>query len=125
MSARHQVNGRIVLFAGSLAKIRSGRRNEISSFVAGPVLRFCNFTSGLAVKVKSGPDVFADALVLLRPGYCRHSFPDIVDLTATWPRCLMGQARATTSSLRDALARFPFAVSSTGIDRAVRYAAAS
>ncbi|BAR62955.1 hypothetical protein NK6_9821 [Bradyrhizobium diazoefficiens] len=29
-----------------------------------PVLRFCNFTSGLRVNVKSGPDVFADALVL-------------------------------------------------------------
>ncbi|WP_164934950.1 hypothetical protein [Bradyrhizobium zhanjiangense] len=32
--------------------------------------------------------MFADALVLLKPGYCRHSFPDIADLTATRPRAL-------------------------------------
>jgi hypothetical protein len=63
VSARHQVNGRIVSFASLLVKVRSGRRNKFSSFGAAPVLRFCNFTSNLAVKVESGPDVFADALV--------------------------------------------------------------
>jgi len=39
--------------------------------------------------VESGPDVFADALVLLKPGHCRHSFSDIADLTATRPRALL------------------------------------
>jgi len=45
---------------GSLFQNRSGRRNRFSSFGAESLLR--NFT-GPKARMKSGPDVFADALV--------------------------------------------------------------
>jgi hypothetical protein len=41
---------------------RSGRRNRFSSFGADPS-KVRNFTGGSLLTVKSGPDVFADALV--------------------------------------------------------------
>jgi hypothetical protein len=41
---------------------RSGRRNRFSSFGAD-LLELRNFTGVQSSKVKSGPDVFADALV--------------------------------------------------------------
>jgi hypothetical protein len=58
-------NGWIVLsrgspFKGSLFENRSGRRNRFSSF--GADLKVRNFI-GPKAQVKSGPDVFADALV--------------------------------------------------------------
>ncbi|MGY8682525.1 hypothetical protein Q2941_32815 [Bradyrhizobium sp. UFLA05-153] len=46
-----------------LVKVRSGRRNKFSSFGAVRLYRLRNFMSSLAAKMKSGPDVFADALV--------------------------------------------------------------
>jgi hypothetical protein len=53
-------NGWIVFREGSLSQNRSGRRNWFSSFGAESLLR--NFT-GPNARLKSGPDVFADALV--------------------------------------------------------------
>ena len=61
VSARHQVKRLDRPFGSSLFENRSGRRNRFSSFGADPVwLR--NFT-GANAQVRSGPDVFADALV--------------------------------------------------------------
>ena len=53
-------NGWIDFRESSLFQNRSGRRNEFSSFGAESLLR--NFT-GPKARLKSGPDVFADALV--------------------------------------------------------------
>ncbi|MBN8992789.1 MAG: hypothetical protein J0H42_31510 [Rhizobiales bacterium] len=53
-------NGWIDFRESSLFQNRSGRRNELSSFGAESLLR--NF-AGLKARLKSGPDVFADALV--------------------------------------------------------------
>lgn len=53
-------NGWIVFRESSLFQNRSGRRNRFSSFGAESLLR--NFT-GPKARLKSGPDVFADALV--------------------------------------------------------------
>ena len=71
-------NGWIVFRKSSLSQKRSGRRNQFSSFGADLPVR--NFT-GPKPGLKSGPDVFADALVLrnaLFPGKLRfpeRSFP--------------------------------------------------
>jgi hypothetical protein len=62
VSARHQVKRLDRGFEGfALSKNRSGRRNKFSSFGAdlGP-----QFHRRSSPQVKSGPDVFADALVL-------------------------------------------------------------
>src|SRR5882757_3785347 len=53
-------NGWIDFRKSSLFQNRSGRRNRFSSFGAESLLR--NFT-GPKARLKSGPDVFADALV--------------------------------------------------------------
>jgi len=53
-------NGWIDFRESSLSQNRSGRRNGFSSFGAESLLR--NFT-GPKARMKSGPDVFADALV--------------------------------------------------------------
>lgn len=53
-------NGWIDFRESSLFQNRSGRRNKFSSFGAESLLR--NFT-GPKARLKSGPDVFADALV--------------------------------------------------------------
>jgi hypothetical protein len=53
-------NGWIDFRESSLSQNRSGRRNKVSSFGAEALLR--NFT-GPKARLKSGPDVFADALV--------------------------------------------------------------
>ena len=53
-------NGWIDFRKGSLFQNRSGRRNKFSSFGAESLLR--NFI-GPKARLKSGPDVFADALV--------------------------------------------------------------
>src|ERR1700704_2111849 len=61
-------NGWIDFRESSLFQNRSGRRNRFSSFGAESLLR--NFT-GPKARLKSGPDVFADALVprdISRPG---------------------------------------------------------
>jgi hypothetical protein len=69
VSARHQVKRLDRFFKGVRSyENRSGRRNRFSSFGADLMIR--NFTGGLKasigfeLQVKSGPDVFADALVL-------------------------------------------------------------
>ena len=54
-------NGWIVFRGSSLLQNRSGRRNEFSSFGAG--LRRSAISPGPKPGVRSGPDVFADALV--------------------------------------------------------------
>jgi hypothetical protein len=67
VSARHQVDGRIGFQAALPLVLRSGRRNELSSFGADPLfgLQFCQ---GVTAAARSDPDVFADALVLGVPG---------------------------------------------------------
>ncbi|SMX59136.1 conserved protein of unknown function [Bradyrhizobium sp. ORS 285] len=61
MSARHQVNGRIELQGSFAAAGRSGRRNRISSFGADRAFGLQSHER-LTARVRSDPDVFADAL---------------------------------------------------------------
>ena len=62
MSARHQAKRLDRIFEGfALLENRSGRRNKFSSF--GADLRGPQFHRRSKAQVKSGPDVFADALV--------------------------------------------------------------
>jgi hypothetical protein len=72
VSARHQVK-RLDRISEELAlSNRSGRRNRFSSFGAG-ILNCSQFHRGQKPGLKSGPDVFADALVPLgraRPPEC-------------------------------------------------------
>jgi hypothetical protein len=67
VSARHQVNGRIGLEAASLR--RDGPAEE-TSFLRSVQIRcsVCSFTEARLPKVRFGPDVFADALVLFGQG---------------------------------------------------------
>ena len=64
-------NGWIEFRKGSLFQNRSGRRNRFSSFGAESLLR--NFT-GPKARMKSGPDVFADALVPRNVSYSPERF---------------------------------------------------
>jgi hypothetical protein len=65
-----QTAGSYFLKSSLFCEKRSGRRNRFSSF--GADLKVRNFTGLTSLKVKSGPDVFADALVpmpaLIKPG---------------------------------------------------------
>jgi hypothetical protein len=85
VSARHQVKRPDRSFEG-LASIenRSGRRNGFSSY--GADLKVRNFTT-VFVRVKSDPDVFADALVP-RPV---HIVPGA--LNRQNPKCILSDRR--------------------------------
>jgi hypothetical protein len=71
---------------------RSGRRNKFSSFGADP----CGpqFHRRSNAQVKSGPDVFADALVLLKPQPKRRGVPISPDprTRSNRPRLQAGEA---------------------------------
>jgi hypothetical protein len=61
VSARHQVKRLDRAFEGfALLEDRSGRRNKFSSFGAD---LWSAISPAIFAQVKSGPDVFADALV--------------------------------------------------------------
>jgi hypothetical protein len=66
---------------------RSGRRNKFSSFGAGPLfgLQSCQ---GVTAAVGSGPDVFADALVLGGPDWFPAFPPTTIPLTTIPPTSL-------------------------------------
>ena len=91
-------NGWIDFRESSLFQNRSGRRNKFSSFGAESLLR--NFT-GPKARPKSGPDVFADALVPRNASRsdCRASGARHFDLSKSF-RCLSRPPAACTPGCR-------------------------
>ena len=84
-------NGWIVIRGACSFENRSGRRNRFSSF--GADLEVRNFTGPPKARLRSGPDVFADALV---PG--TYSFPEcLIPGTPWFPADIDSGRRASKS----------------------------